>query len=195
MIALRDEFPILLESEDLDMSTLEEIDLPMPPPEDLFAPPRALLPLSEEPVVRKSSLPLLPADVGVDSAEVIVDFLVTVDGRPAAVEVFAGDESFVQEALQAARQYVFFPAVDREGKKRRCGWRLRFLFCPAIDPTHGSPRRPRPPSPIRPTRSSMKRWLRMTLVASRSYLHRPRRKRRLRKSGNRRPNEQFHFSL
>ena len=115
--ALRDEFPAVLESEDLGMSTLEEIDLPMPPPEDLFAPPRSLLPLREEPVVRKSTLPLLPADAGVDSAEVIVDFLVAVDGKPAAVEVFAGDESLVPEALEAARGYVFFPAVDRDEEK------------------------------------------------------------------------------
>ena len=129
--ALRDEFPALLESEDLGMSTLEEIDLPMPPPEDLFAPPRSLLPLREEPVVRKSALPLLPADAGVDSAEVIVDFLVTVDGKPAAVEVFAGDESLVPEALEAARGYVFFPAVDRDEEKVEVWVEIAIPFFPA----------------------------------------------------------------
>ena len=130
VIALRDEFPALWESEDLDMGTLEEIDLPMPPPEDLFAPPRSLLPLSEEPVVRKSSLPLLPDGAGVDSAEVIVDFLVAIEGEPVAVEVFAGDESLVPEALEAARRYVFFPAVDREGEKAEVWVEIAIPFFP-----------------------------------------------------------------
>ena len=128
--ALRDEFPALLESEDLGMSTLEEIDLPMPPPEDLFAPPRSLLPLREEPVVRKSTLPLLPADAGLDSAEVIVDFLVTIDGKPAVVEAFAGDESLVPEALEAARGYVFFPAVDRDEEKVEVWVEIAIPFFP-----------------------------------------------------------------
>ena len=130
VISLRDEFPTLLESEDLDLSTIEGIDLPMPAPEDLFAPPRSLLPLREEPVVRKSSLPLLPGDAGVDSAEVIVDFLVAVDGKSAAVEVFAGDESLVPEAIEAARRYVFFPAEDRDGEKVEVWVEIAIPFYP-----------------------------------------------------------------
>ena len=131
VISLRDEFPTLWESEDLDMATLEEIELPLPPPEDLFAPPRSLLPLREEPVVRKSSLPQLPEGAGVDSAEVIVDFLVTVEGKPAAIEVFAGDESLIRDALEAAREYVFFPAVDSEGEKAEVWVEIAVPFYPA----------------------------------------------------------------
>ena len=131
VISLRDEFPTLWESEDLDMSTLEEIDLPLPPPEDLFAPPRSLLPLREEAVVRKSSLPVLPAGARVDSAEVIVDILVTAEGKPAVVEAFSGDESLVPEALEAARQYVFFPAIDLDGEKAEVWVEIAIPFYPS----------------------------------------------------------------
>jgi tetratricopeptide (TPR) repeat protein len=130
VISLRDEFPTL-ESEDLDMSTLEEIDLPLPPPEDLYAPPRSLLPLREEAVVRKSSLPVLPAGAEVDSAEVIVDILVTVEGKPAVVEAFVGDESLVPEALETARQYVFFPAIDLDGEKAEVWVEIAIPFYPS----------------------------------------------------------------
>ena len=82
-------------------------------------------------MVRKSSLPVLPAGAGMDSAEVIVDILVTVEGKPAVVEAFVGEESLVPEALEAARQYVFFPAIDLDGEKVEVWVEIAIPFYPS----------------------------------------------------------------
>ena len=54
--------------------------------------------------------PIYPAEADGDSAEVILDILFAADGLPERGEVFEGDEPLAAAAVEAARQYVFFPA-------------------------------------------------------------------------------------
>ena len=110
-----EEYPDLRQAppEELSLGALEDLELD-PPEEDLFATPEVLR-LQEYPLVRKVALPAYPPSAGGDSAVVNLDVLVGRDGRPETVEVFEGDEPFAQAALEAARNYQFFPgeSMDR----------------------------------------------------------------------------------
>ena len=116
---VRDQFRVQWgpEPEDLDISTLQEIELVPPPTEVLFAVPKSLLPFQEGPTVRKSKLPSIPENTEYDSAKVIVDILVSDEGKAAVVEIFRGKQDLESAALQAAREYLFYPAVDNKDQK------------------------------------------------------------------------------
>ena len=109
-----EEFPGLRQAppEELSLGALEELVLD-PPEEDLFASPEVLR-LQEYPLVRKVALPAYPSSAGGDSAQVNLDVLVGRDGRPESVEVFEGDEPFAGAALEAGRNYQFFPAESMD---------------------------------------------------------------------------------
>ena len=90
----------------------------MPPPSEvLFAVPKSLLPFLEGPTVRKSKLPSIPENTEYDSAKVLVDILVSDEGKAAVVEIFRGKQDLESAALQAAREYLFYPAVDNKDQK------------------------------------------------------------------------------
>ena len=84
-----------------------------PPEENLFASAEVLR-LQEYPLVRKVALPAYPPSAGGDSALVNLDVLVGRDGRSESVELFEGDEPFAGAALEAARNYHFFPAESMD---------------------------------------------------------------------------------
>ena len=109
-----EEFPDLRQAppEELGLGTLEELELE-PPEEDLSA-SQEILRLRELPLVRKVNLPAYPATAGGDSAAVNLDVLVGRDGRSEAVEIFAGEAPFAEAALEAARNYLFYPAESMD---------------------------------------------------------------------------------
>ncbi len=109
-----EEFPDLRQAppEELGLGTLEELDLE-PPEEDLFASPE-MLRLRELPLVRRVNLPAYPTAGGGDSAAVNLDVLVGRDGRPETVEVFSGEAPFAEAALEAAQNYLFYPAESMD---------------------------------------------------------------------------------
>ena len=109
-----EEFPDLRQvpPEELSLGILEELDLE-PPEEDLLASPE-LLRLRELPLVRKVVLPVYPATAAGDSAAVNLNILVGRDGQPETVEIFEGDAPFAEAALEAAQDYLFYPAESMD---------------------------------------------------------------------------------
>ena len=105
------------EREELDMFTLEQIELN--DPEISLALREKALRLAERPLVRRAHLPEYPVDASGDTAEVVVDILVGRNGRPKNVEVFAGEEPFRTAALEAAEKYQFYPATRSRRKELR----------------------------------------------------------------------------
>jgi TolA-binding protein len=99
------------EREDQDMYTLESLELQ--PPQDNLVLRQGELLLQELPLVRKMVLPQYPKEAEGDSAEVILDILVGRDGRAETIEVFKGEELFREAAVEAARNYLFYPAEGR----------------------------------------------------------------------------------
>ena len=102
-------------AEDLEISILESLDLF--PPEDRLDTPPSILGLAQNAMVRTSVAPTYPAEANGDTAEVILDILIAADGLPERVEVFEGDEPLAAAAVEAARQYVFYPAEKANGDR------------------------------------------------------------------------------
>ena len=100
--------------EDLDIETMIELDLSIPPDELRWK--ERDLALSDLPLVRQVMRPVYP-EAAQDSAEVLLDVLIDREGRPEQVEVFRGDPPFVESAVAAAYGYRFYPAVRRNGEE------------------------------------------------------------------------------
>ena len=111
--------------EELDMNDLETLELETPE-EDLTQSFRTRL--NDLPLVRRMARPIFPDGAVVDSASVIVDILVDTLGGAEETEVFRGEEIFQGEAVAAAGDYLFYPAVDRQGKKVRVWVELAMPF-------------------------------------------------------------------
>ena len=112
---LQEEFPDFYtaeDNEDLDLDQLEALSLAMP--EDKIEWEEKDMPLSDWPLVRQVVRPEHPTG-GFDSTEVLLDVLINRQGRPELVEVFRGAEPFAENAVAAAYDYVFYPAVRRNG--------------------------------------------------------------------------------
>ena len=103
------------EKEDQDMYILEKLELQHP--EDNLSLRQGALRLQELPLVRKMVAAAYPMEAKGDSAEVIVDILVGRDGKAEAIEVFQGEEPFINAALEAARGYLFYPAEESPTKR------------------------------------------------------------------------------
>ena len=102
-------------TENLEISILESLDLF--PPEDRLDTPPSILGLAQNAMVRTSVAPTYPAESNGDTAKVILDILIAADGLPERVEVFEGDEPLAAAAVEAARQYVFYPAEKANGDR------------------------------------------------------------------------------
>ena len=102
------------EKEDQDLYILEKLELQHP--EDNLSLRQGLLRLEELPLVRKIVAAKYPQGARGDSAEVILDILIGRDGRAEAIEVFKGDEPFKSAAMEAAREYLFYPGEKRAKK-------------------------------------------------------------------------------
>ena len=139
---LREEYPGLtdqVQPEELDLKTLEELELG-PPEEELELSFRNEL--ADLPVVRDVVRPVFPEGVAADSATVIIDLLVDWEGRVEVAEVFAGEEAFRGAALTAARAYRFFPAIGRDGDEKRVWVELVIPFLPLSEPLSSSGEEP-----------------------------------------------------
>lgn len=111
-LSVIDRFPTVAsaEPEEIEIDLLETIDL-QPSDENLRL-PAAFFGIVELPLVRSSVVARYPDD-GSDSSSVIVDVLVTMEGRPDSVRVFSGDEPFAIEAVRAVEGYRFYAAENR----------------------------------------------------------------------------------
>lgn len=112
---LQEEYPDFYtaeDQEDLDIEQHQELALAVP--EDKLEWEEQDMPLSDWPLVRNVVQPVYPG-AGRDSAEVLLDVLIDREGRAQEVEVFRGEEPFVQSAVTAAYAYVFYPAIRRNG--------------------------------------------------------------------------------
>jgi tetratricopeptide (TPR) repeat protein len=127
---------------DLDLEALEALELE--PPDDSPILSFADV-LSEPPLVREVVRPRLPEAVAGDSAEVLVDLLVGPSGEVERAEVFRGEEVLRELALEAARGYAFYPALDRSDHEVRVWIELTVPFG-----DYGTPSGPLPPeaSPV-----------------------------------------------
>ena len=100
--------------EDLDIEAIIALDLSIPP--DELGWKEGDLSLSDWPLVRQVVRPVYPA-AAEDSAEVLLDVLIDLEGQPEQVEVFRGESPFVESAVAAAYGYSFYPAVRRNGEE------------------------------------------------------------------------------
>ncbi|SVD52885.1 uncharacterized protein METZ01_LOCUS405739, partial [marine metagenome] len=62
--------------------------------------------------------------------EVLLDVLIDRQGRPESVEVFRGEEPFASNAVAAAYDYVFYPAVRNNGVEIKAWVELTVPFGP-----------------------------------------------------------------
>lgn len=108
-----DRFPTVssAEPENIEMDDLETLDL-KPADGNLRLLP-GFFGIAEPPFVRASQVPEYPAGA-TDSAAVVVDVLVSDQGRPEQVDVFSGEEPFASAARAAVTAYLFYPAEDRQ---------------------------------------------------------------------------------
>ena len=111
-LSVIDRFPTVAsaEPEEIEIDLLETIDL-QPSDENLRL-PAAFFGIVELPLVRSSVVARYPDD-GSDSSSVIVDVLVTMEGRPDSVRAFSGDEPFATEAVRVVEGYRFYAAESR----------------------------------------------------------------------------------
>ena len=127
---LQEEFPDFYaaeDQEDLDLEQLEGLALMMP--EDKIEWQEKDMPLSDWPLVRELVRPVYPVG-GFDSTEVLLDVLIDREGRPESVEVFRGEEPFASNAVAAAYDYVFYPAVRNNGVEIKAWVELTVPFGP-----------------------------------------------------------------
>ena len=127
---LQEEFPDFYtaeDQEDLDLEQLEGLALMMP--EDKIEWKKKDMPLSDWPLVRELVRPVYPVG-GFDSNEVLLDVLIDRQGRPESVEVFRGEEPFASNAVAAAYDYVFYPAVRNNGVEIKAWVELTVPFGP-----------------------------------------------------------------
>jgi tetratricopeptide (TPR) repeat protein len=125
---LLQEFPDLEEGgggEELSHSDFEELGLE-PPEEDLK--PSFQNQLEDLPLVRELVRPVFPEESEVDSATVFVDLLIGRQGEVEEADLFSGEERFGMPALAAARDYRFYPAIDRKGEEMRVWVELEIPF-------------------------------------------------------------------
>jgi tetratricopeptide (TPR) repeat protein len=124
------------DGEELELSELEELGISVP--EDELRWKTRDLRLGELPLVREVAQPDRPSGTGGDSLEVLVDVLIDKEGKAELVEVFRGDEPFAQAAVTAAYNYVFYPAMRRDGLEIKVWVELGIPFLPvgaAVDTT------------------------------------------------------------
>ena len=129
---LRTEYPLFAgpEPEDLELEILKEFELSRP--EAALRAPADIAPLKEQPMVRSSAKAALPTDSELDSATVIVDILISDDGLPEEIEIFDGDDRLSAAAETVAGQYVFYPAVGKDGEITRTWVELELPFARAM---------------------------------------------------------------
>ena len=131
VLDLRTEYPFFAgpEPEDLELEILQELELSRP--EAALRAPADIAPLKEQPMVRSSAKAAFPADSELDSATVIVDILISDEGLPEQIEIFAGDGRLAAAAETVAGEYVFYPAVGRDGLTTRVWVELELPFARA----------------------------------------------------------------
>ena len=125
---LLQEFPSLEEgslAEELSPGDLEELGLE-PPEENLN--PSFQSQLEDLPLVRELVRPAYPQESEEDSATVFVDLLIGRQGEVEEADLFSGEEGFRTPALAAARDYRFYPAIDRKGEEVRVWVELEIPF-------------------------------------------------------------------
>ena len=125
---LLQEFPGLEEAggaEELGPGDLEELGFE-PPEEDLK--PSFRNQLEDLPLVRELVRPVYPEESEEDSATVFVDLLIGRQGEVEEVDLFSGEERFRTPALAAARDYRFYPAIDKKGEEVRVWVELEIPF-------------------------------------------------------------------
>lgn len=112
-LSVIDRFPTVAsaEPENIEIDLLESIDL-QPSDENLRL-PAAFFGIVEPPLVRSSVVARYPDDAS-DSTTVVVDVLVTRQGRPDSVRAFMGDAPFATEAVLAVEGYRFYAAENRK---------------------------------------------------------------------------------
>jgi outer membrane biosynthesis protein TonB len=112
-LSVIDLFPTVAsaEPEDIEFDMMETITLE--PADDNLRERPASLGIAELPLVRSSPGVRYP-EGATDSATVIVDILVTREGRPDSLRVFQGSEPFATAALNAVGAYRFYPGENRK---------------------------------------------------------------------------------
>ncbi|MDA0336096.1 MAG: tetratricopeptide repeat protein [bacterium] len=113
VLAVIDRFPTIASAEPelIEVDQLETISLE--PDDNNLRLTTAFFGVVEPPLVRSSVVAQYPPD-GSDSASVVIDVLVTREGRSDSVRVFRGDEPFSSEAIRAVTGYRYYPAENRK---------------------------------------------------------------------------------
>ncbi len=129
VLAVIDRFPTIAsaEPEMLEVDQLETISLE--PDDNNLRLTTAFFGVVEPPLVRSSVVAQYPPE-GNDSASVVVDVLVTRDGRSDSVRVFRGDEPFASEAIRVVTGYRYYAAENRKEEPLNVWVELVIPFSP-----------------------------------------------------------------
>jgi TonB family protein len=88
------------------------------------------------------------------NAEIVLELMISTNGRAEDVRVVTGDEPFASAAVTAARSWLFEPAL-RRGVAVRARIRMQVLFAePEPVPVEPVPEKPEPKAPERPPPAS-----------------------------------------
>ena len=107
------------------------------PSDDNLRLPIAFFGVSEPPLVRS----IQPAEYPVasdDSVSVVVDVLVTREGRADSVRVFDGMEPYASEAIRAVEAYRFYSAENRKEEALNVWVEVVIPFAPPAVPAAAS---------------------------------------------------------
>jgi Tfp pilus assembly protein PilF len=137
VLAVIDRFPTLAsaEPENVEMDLLETVIVE--PSDDNLRLPIAFFGVSEPPLVRS----IQPAEYPVasdDSVSVVVDVLVTREGRADSVRVFDGMEPYASEAIRAVEAYRFYSAENRKEEALNVWVEVVIPFAPPAVPAAAS---------------------------------------------------------
>ena len=125
---IKEQNPELIQGEPLTIEEMQGFDVSVPT--EVFKITTKVVSLSEEPIVRKIVLPDSKNIPLKDSMEVLVDVLIGKDGNVEEAKLFRGEEPYASIAVEAAQEYLFYPALRREEEPISVWVELSIPFAP-----------------------------------------------------------------
>tara|TARA_B100001250_G_scaffold414539_1_gene453680 strand:+ start:1095 stop:3734 length:2640 start_codon:yes stop_codon:yes gene_type:complete len=125
---IREQNPEILQGEPLTTEEMQDFGITAPDVE--FEMATQVLKLAEEPIVRKVVFPDSEDLSFRDSLEVLVDVLIDKNGNVGEAKLFSGEEPYASIAVEAAQEYLFYPALKRDEEPIRVWVELTIPFFP-----------------------------------------------------------------
>ncbi|MEE3234022.1 MAG: tetratricopeptide repeat protein [Candidatus Latescibacterota bacterium] len=125
---IREQNPEILQGEPLTAAEMQGFGVT--PPDEVFEISTHVLKLAEEPIVRKVVFPDSKNLSGNDSLEVLVDVLIDKNGNVGEAKLFRGEEPYASIAVEAAQEYLFYPALKHDEEPINVWVELTIPFIP-----------------------------------------------------------------